>query len=141
MKKYFILFLLLVSFGCSKEIDKITVIDMKLDDGSVTINEIKPTEFWADIDVAYVGDVSLVYEIKIMDNDAVVFECTDDAMNVNMKMFSSTTTINDRVQQSYQGKLECTFTPERTGRFKITIHQKPSGDFKEIHKTDLIIKQ
>lgn len=144
MKKYLVLFLLLISAGCSREVDKITVIDGKVDDGFFTINEVKPTEFWADIDVAYVGsdeDLALVYEIKIMEKESVIFECTDDAMNVNMRMFSSTTTINNRVQKSYQGKLKCTFTPERTGKFKITIFQKPSGAFKEINKSDLIIKQ
>jgi hypothetical protein len=141
MKKFLTLILLLASVGCSKEIDRVTVIDGKLDDGFFTINEVKPTEFWADIDVKYVGDVALVYEIKVMENESAIFECTDDAMNVSMRMFSSTTTINDRVQTSYQGKLKCTFTPERTGRFKITIHQKRSGNFKEINKSDLIIKQ
>lgn len=144
MKKYLLLFLLLISVGCSREVDKITVIDGKLDDGSFTINEAKPIEFWADIDVAYVGsdeDVSLVYEIKVMEKESVIFKCTDDAMNVNMRMFSSTTTINDRVQKSYQGKLKCTFTPARSGEFKIAIFQRPSGNFKEINKSDLIIKQ
>jgi hypothetical protein len=141
MKKHLALFLLFISIGCSKEVDKVTVVNGKLEDGSFTINNAKPTEFWADIDVAYIGNVSLIYDIKVLDNDSIIYECTDDALKVNVKMFSSTKTINDNVQTSYQGKMKCEFVPARTGTFKIKINQDQKGNFQKIIKSDLIIKQ
>ncbi len=120
---------------------KVTVVNGKLDDGSFTINEIKLTEFYADIDIAHVGDASLIYDIKILDSEAIIFECLDDAMKVNMKMFSLTKRINDNIQTSYQGKLKCKFVPKRAGTFKLKIIQKQNGNFQKIIKSDLIKKQ
>lgn len=141
MKKLLLVVLILALLGCSKEIERINIVEGKLDKDYFTIKETKKIKFWADIDVSYVGDASLIYKIRVFKDESLEFNCEADALNVNVKMFSTRIQVNDKITIKYQGKLKCEFSPQKAGKYEIEVKQKFDGNFLKKNKYNLLIKQ
>ena len=141
MKRIMVILLLSTVLGCADNVDEIRINDGKQNKGYIQLSEEKKTEFWADIDVTYIGEAHLMYQIYIFDDEKLIYSCESDALNVNVKMYSTTLTINDKKSVKYQGKLDCIFNPKRVGEFKIDIKQIFEGNFTQKEMHDLLIKQ
>lgn len=119
-------------------------------------------QMWADINVKYREDVTILYRIKVYRGETLVCVCHDDPMTpiseggTAMLMMNSFTPdywspADLIVSPSYdrpgiqtercQRLLDCDFTPATPGIYRFEVEQTFMGLFVEINKTDLIVKQ
>lgn len=75
----------------------------------------------------------------------MIHACEDDALFHNdtggTYMFIRNSNRNGRQRVRYQKKLECDFTPVEPGDYRFEIEQEFEGNFLEVNKCDLILRQ
>ncbi len=135
-----ILVMLLV-FSCAKEFDRFEFTNLNTIEKEIIITEDKPIELWVDLKVHYTGVFSLFYDITLLKDNEVILTKSCDAMNVNVKIYSSEVHINDNHKIKYQGKLSFKTEKLQKGNYKLIITPKAQGNTDELFKYDIIIKQ
>jgi len=137
-----LLALLLVA-SCGKEIGRIPFTGEGEGETTVTL-QAKKVALWADLDLAYVGDASLTYQVELLEAGTVKASTTCDPLGfMSVKVGWVETDIGPRHSRSGQGRMGCGFSAPAAGtyvvRAKLAFGQRPAG--LTLTQADLVIKQ
>lgn len=145
-----IILLCVVTQGCDnifgKEVARIKIDRLSNNELSVkeTILNLKKDEevsLWADMDLEYENDLSLVYSIEIWKDGRLLGNFDLDAMDVNPRMMEIKTSFNDKTSWSYKGKMR-SFKAEDTGTYLVkAILRSSENPTLVLNKAELVFKK
>jgi len=140
-----IAFLLALVFaaGCGKEVGRIPFTAEGTGETTVTLRAGKAA-LWTDIDIRYVGDASLAYEVELIESDLVRASAECDPLgHMSVKIGWVETHLGSKSSRSGQGRMPCELAVPAAGtylvRARLAFGQRP-GEL-TLKQADLVIKQ
>lgn len=97
--------------------------------------------FWSDIDIAYEGDATLKFKVKIFKNKTIVSEFEIDPTKKNITIGEVKTAVMGKTKWSFTGKNH-EFVIEEDGTYSITsILVASKNPSLKVDKAELVIKK
>lgn len=137
-------FSLLFLMQCGSEIGKIPIKEI----GPVSSTQIKiigdkKITFWTQLDIKYDGNVGMNYFISFLKNGTMVSQAICNPFNVNIKIKSLITNLNDHHTKHYLGKMSCETSLPESGEYTVNTQLMllPDSPSPTLTQADLILKQ
>ncbi|MCP4180507.1 MAG: hypothetical protein GY756_22320 [bacterium] len=135
------LLLPLLFFSCGKELDRIVFNQIETIEKEIFISSNKPLQIWVDLEVDYTGAFSLLYDIKLLKDDEMLYDLVCDAIDVGIRTNSLISKVGNNYTAKYEGKLRFNTKKLDTGIYKLIVTPLVQGNYNELSKYDLILKQ
>ncbi len=151
MRSLFLLGLFaVVAAGCDKifgeevariRIDELSDKELFVKETILNLKKDEEIAFWADMDMDYENDLSLMYSIEIWKDGKMLGGFDLDAMDVNPRMMEVKTSFNDKTSWSYTGKMR-SFKAGDTGSYLFKAILRSSGNpTLVLNKAELVFKK
>lgn len=145
-----IVLLAVVAFGCDKlfgeevariKIDQLSNKELSIKETILNLKKDEEIALWADMDLDYESDLSLVYSIEIWKDGKRLGGFDLDAMDVNPRMMEVKTSFNDKTSWRYSGKMK-SFKAEDTGSYLFkAILRSSENPTLVLKKAELVFKK
>ena len=129
--------------GCGKEVGRIPFTAEGAGETTVTLRAGKAA-LWTDIDIRYVGDASLTYEVELIESDLVRARAVCDPLgSMSVKIGWVETHLGSKNSRSGQGRMPCDLDVPAAGtylvRARLAFGNRP-GEL-TLKQADLVVKQ
>jgi hypothetical protein len=151
MKNLLFLVLIVITIsGCDKlfgeevarvKIDQLSNNELFIKETILNLKKDEEISLWADMDMDYETNLSLVYSIEIWKDGKLLGNFDLDAMDVNPRMMEVKTSFNDKTSWSYSGKMK-SFKAEDTGTYLFkAILRSSENPTLILNKAELVFKK
>lgn len=143
-------------FDTGEEIGRITFDSFDPQEYVLSYDASQPLNFWVDFDVDYLSGISfdsdldisnvpddfdIGFEIEVVQADKSNEVITCSAFDVNLKLMSKETTVNEQRHTSYRGKMTCRFESLPDDDISFVVQPYIVGEATQISKLDIVFRQ
>lgn len=97
--------------------------------------------FWAEMDLAYEGELELLYTVEVWQDTVKIGGFQIDALNTNPTLMEVKTSFNDQTSWSYKGKMDFLKIKEEDHYTFKAILQSNDGAIVTLNKADLVLRK